>query len=75
MYVIRNGKKRRCGTYLRLVSLFDGFVHFCQTRRQGRAKRFKTRADAERMFETIAQRHQEMWLCKWDARIVKLKKK
>ena len=73
-YVIRDGKKRGRGRYLRLVSLFDGLVHYCQTRRQGLAKRFKSRAQAGRAFEVMAKLHQEIWLRKCDARIVKLKK-
>lgn len=72
-YVIRDGQKRGRGRYLRFVNLFDGLVHYCHTKKQGRAKKFGSREEAEHAFATVAQSHKETWCCRYDARIVKLK--
>jgi hypothetical protein len=72
-YVIRDGKKRGRGRYLRFVELFDGLVHCCHTKRQGRAAKFESKEEAEKAFERFSRLHLENWCSRYVARIVKLR--
>lgn len=69
-YIIREGKKRGKGLYIREVPLFDGVVMYCGTKKQRKASRFESYEKAERVIDFI-ERCQGVTRTK---RIVKLRK-
>lgn len=74
MYVVREGKKRGRGSYVRTVVLFDGYVMYCGTRKQRKATQYETYEEARKVADVIESERQTISLVKPKHRVVKLLK-